>query len=183
MKRNIYLNPFKGRGSEISLASHFLKVTVFRIISLAPGCSLYCMSNKTGASVVLATQQQLCLYFFLVTIRRETNRVESWQPSRLSRWNQVRLSSGLMILPCFSINSLFQWDFYNNNNKRLTVCFHRGWFLYHPAGNCHSKKLQTSQHSGLLWQLHSVSFSVSFSRGQQKNSICSLTISSSKQSK
>lgn len=33
---------------------------------------------------------------------------------------------------------------------------HRGWFLHHPTGDRHCKELQTSQHSSLLWQLHTV---------------------------
>lgn len=45
----------------------------------------------------------------------------------------------------------------NTFASSLSVCFHRGWFFYHPAGNCHSKELQTSQHSGVLQQLHTVS--------------------------
>lgn len=41
-------------------------------------------------------------------------------------------------------------------NDHLSILFRRGWFLHHPAGNCHREKLQASQHCGVLWQLHTV---------------------------
>lgn len=41
-------------------------------------------------------------------------------------------------------------------NDRLSILFRRGWFLHHPAGNCHREKLQACQHCGVLWQLHKV---------------------------